>query len=89
VRMRFLRCPPTGIGRCPGFLTGLVAALPLAAPVGPRSATVWRTAGCSSFPPPVSPGGMRAAVVCLDGHSFAVSAMPGHGNAATPAAGIL
>jgi hypothetical protein len=37
----------------------------------------------------LAPGRLGAAVVCLDGRAFAVAAMMGHGNTATPAIGIV
>ena len=37
----------------------------------------------------LAPGRLGAAVVCLDGRAFAVAAMMGHGNTATPSVGIV
>lgn len=37
----------------------------------------------------LAPGRLGTAVVCLDGHAFAVTAMMGHGNTATPSVGIV
>jgi hypothetical protein len=37
----------------------------------------------------LAPGRLGTAVVCLDGRAFAVAAMMGHGNTATPSVGIV
>lgn len=82
------------IGRRPAFLTGVLAASmavtpPLAraaAPFGDRLENGRVLAFASTD---LAPGRLGAAVVCLDGQKFAVTAMMGHGSTATPAVGIV
>ena len=83
-----------GIGRRPAFLTGILATVlagapppaPAAAPFGDRLENGRVMAFASTD---LAPGRLGAAVVCLDGHKFAVTAMMGHGSTATPAVGIV
>jgi hypothetical protein len=83
-----------GIGRRPGFLTGTLACLlfslspaaSAATPFGDRLENGRVLAFASTD---LAPGRLGATVVCLDGYKFAVTAMMGHGNTATPAVGIV
>ncbi len=83
-----------GIGRHPGFLTGMLTVLLVTSPLAALAATPFgerlengRVLAFASTD--LAPGRLGAAVVCLDGHKFAVTAMMGHGNTATPAVGIV
>jgi hypothetical protein len=87
---RFL---PARIGRAAIFLTGmgiaggsLAADLPGSKVFSDRLENGRVMAFASTD---LAPGRLGAAVVCLDGRSFAVAAMMGHGNTATPAVGIV
>lgn len=83
---------PAWIGRTAGFLMG-VTVLGAAAADLPGSKILadrlenGRVLAFASTD--LAPGRLGAAVVCLDGRAFAVSAMMGHGNTATPAVGIV
>ena len=80
------------IGRAVVFLTGVAALgavaadLPGSKILGDRLENGRVLAFASTD---LAPGRLGAAVVCLDGRAFAVSAMMGHGNTATPAVGIV
>ena len=80
------------IGRATAFLTGMAAAAALAADLpgskvlGDRLENGRVLAFASTD---LAPGRLGAAVVCLDGRAFAVAAMMGHGNTATPSVGIV
>jgi len=83
---------PAWIGRATAFLTAFTALAALAAdPPGSRilgeRLENGRVQAFASTD--LAPGRLGAAVVCLDGRSFAVAAMMGHGNTATPAIGIV
>jgi hypothetical protein len=82
------------IGPRPGFLTGMLVALPANAPLPAPAATPsgdrlenGRVLAFASTD--LAPGRLGATVVCPDGHKFAVTAMMRHGNTATPAVGIV
>lgn len=83
---------PFWIGRVVAFLTGLAvlgaaaADLPGSRVLGDRLENGRVMAFASTD---LAPGRLGAAVVCLDGRAFAVAAMMGHGNTATPAVGIV
>lgn len=83
---------PAWIGRVAVFLTGVTAVgasaadLPGSRILGDRLENGRVIAFASTD---VAPGRLGAAVVCLDGRSFAVAAMMGHGSTATPAVGIV
>lgn len=80
------------IGRGMVFLTGVAAGgafaadLPGSRVLGDRLENGRVVAFASTD---LAPGRLGAAVVCLDGRAFAVAAMMGHGNTATPAIGIV
>ncbi len=81
-----------GIGRGVFFLMGVavaavsVADLPGSKILGDRLENGRVMAFASTD---LAPGRLGTAVVCLDGRAFAVAAMMGHGNTATPAVGIV
>jgi hypothetical protein len=80
------------IGPAVAFLTaiaatGVLAADPLGSKVMGDRLENGRVLAFASTD--LAPGRLGAAVVCLDGRSFAVAAMMGHGNTATPAIGIV
>lgn len=84
---------PAWIGRTAGFLMGVTvlgaaaaADLPGSKILGDRLENGRVLAFASTD---LAPGRLGAAVVCLDGRAFAVAAMMGHGNTATPAVGIV
>jgi len=80
------------IGRWVAFLTGLGVAGALAADLpgskvfGDRLENGRVLAFATTD---LAPGRLGTVVVCLDGRAFAVTAMMGHGNTATPAVGIV
>lgn len=80
------------IGRVMAFLTAWAATAALAADLpgskvmGDRLENGRVLAFASTD---LAPGRLGAAVVCLDGHAFAVAAMMGHGSTATPSVGIV
>ena len=80
------------IGRAVAFLTGVAALgavaadLPGSKILGDRLENGRVLAFASTD---LAPGRLGTAVVCLDGRAFAVAAMMGHGNTATPSVGIV